>query len=62
MTEDVGIPLKYWELTTLFSIAFGIETCLSIDVLTIKINWGHFTHVYINLNMLDTLHGCILVE
>lgn len=40
-----GMPLEYWEETTLFSIAYDISTLLSIDELMRKITWSHLARV-----------------
>ncbi|XP_045791366.1 uncharacterized protein LOC123886072 [Trifolium pratense] len=57
-----GLPQEYWMPTTLFSIAFGIGTPLSLDEATKQRTMGHFARILVDVNLAEELHYQILVE
>ncbi|CAJ2645397.1 unnamed protein product [Trifolium pratense] len=57
-----GLPQEYWMPTTLFSIASGIGTPLSLDEATKQRTMGHFARILVDVNLAEELHYQILVE
>ncbi|KEH22611.1 DUF4283 domain protein [Medicago truncatula] len=56
------LPQEYWRKTTLFEIASGLGTPLSIDEATQSRLFGHYAHVLVDVDMFDTLFETVLVE
>jgi hypothetical protein len=57
-----GLPQEYWMPTTLFAIASGLGTPLSLDTATQQRTFGHFARVLVDINLAEELHYRILVE
>jgi hypothetical protein len=57
-----GLPQEYWMPTTLFAIASGLGTPLSLDTATKQRTFGHFARILVDINLAEKLHYRILVE
>jgi len=56
------LPLKYWQLRAIFSIARGVCTPISLDDCTMNTIKEFFAHVVFDLDMLPELPNQILLE
>jgi hypothetical protein len=48
-----GLSQEYWMPTTLFAIASGLGTPLSLDTATQQRTYGHFARVLVDINLAD---------
>jgi hypothetical protein len=51
-----GLPQEYWMPTTLFHIASGVGTPLSLDTATQQRTFGHFARILVDINLAEELH------
>jgi len=56
------LPQEYWRQTTLFEIAYGISTPLTIDKATQSRLFGHYARILVDVDMSDTLFETAVVE
>jgi len=57
-----GLSMEYWQPKSIFSIARGIDTHLSLDDCTMNKSIGFFARVLVDIDMLYALPNQILVE
>jgi len=50
-----SVPLKYWKSNTIFFIACGVDTSLSLDDYTINKSPGVFAYVSVDVDLLFEL-------
>ena len=56
------LPQEYWRKTTLFEIAFGLGTPLSIDEATISRCFGMFARILVDVDLSEQLFKSVVVE
>jgi len=56
------LPLEFWRLRAIFSIARGIGTSLSLDDHTMKKNRGLFARVLVDIDLLSSHPNLLLVK
>lgn len=56
------LPQEYWRQTTLFDIAFGFGTPISINKATQSRLFGHYARILVDVDMSDTLFETVVVE
>jgi hypothetical protein len=57
-----NLPQEYWMPTTLFAIASGVGTPLSLDTATQQRTFGHYARILVDIDLAEELHYQILVE
>ncbi|KAK2403196.1 hypothetical protein QL285_052656 [Trifolium repens] len=57
-----SLPQEYWMPTTLFAIASGVGTPLSLDTATQQRTFGHYARILVDIDLAEELHYQILVE
>lgn len=58
----LNLPQEYWEKQTLFEIASGLGTPLSIDETTQRRRFGIFARVLIDVDLFENLFESVVVE
>lgn len=58
----MNLPQEYWEKQTLFEIASGLGTPLSIDDTTLNRRLGIFARVLIDIDLCENLFESVVVE
>ena len=58
----LNLPQEYWEKQTLFEIASGLGTPLSIDEATLDRRFGIFARILIDVDLSETLFESVVVE
>lgn len=58
----LNLPQEHWRKITLFEIASGIGTPLTIDEATQSRLFGHYARILVDVDMSDTLFNSVVVE
>jgi len=56
------LPQEYWRRQTLFEIAFGLGTPLTIDEATQKRHFSMYARVLVDVDLCEKLFELVLVE